>query len=86
MFFLHFTVQHCSCACRHVEFCYSAILFLLFHNIFGIGETSSVDSRIQFCLTCLNCLFAVSKVLALFGNVFCHNNLACNIALHALKI
>ena len=33
-------------ACRHVEFC---ILILLFHDIFGIGRISSVDSRTRFC-------------------------------------
>ena len=46
MFFLHVTVQHCSCACRHVEICYSAIPR---YDIFGIGRTGSVDSRTQFC-------------------------------------
>ena len=49
MFYLHFTVEHGSSVCRLIEFCYSAIQFLLFHNIVGIGRTSSVDSRTQFC-------------------------------------
>ena len=31
----------------YVGFCYSAIL--IFHDIFGKGRTSSVDSRTQFC-------------------------------------
>ena len=41
-----FHSQHSSRACRHVEFC---IRILLFQDIFGIGRTSSVDSRTQFC-------------------------------------
>ena len=43
-----FTFSRCntSRACRHVEFC---ILILLFHDIFGVGRISSVDSRTQFC-------------------------------------
>ena len=45
MFFLHFTAQHCSGACRQVEFCYSAILILLFHDILEIGRTSFEQFR-----------------------------------------